>query len=210
MTDADTLRSDLAFMRAMADDGRSPSPQGGAILAAGGFIFGLASFAAWAVLSGLAPGGVQAVWLPWGAAMLVFAPVLVLCLRSIGREGGSAPASGVSAIAGRAWSAMGGAMFTLIVAAMAANVVTGSPAVWALIPSVFTALYGAGWAVACAASGRGWMRGLALASFAASVVLACLAASPAVYLAYGAALMLLGGVPGLVLARARPVAPLRA
>ena len=202
MTDIDSIRSDLAFMRAMADDGRTPSPQGGVILAAGGFIFGAASFAAWGVLSGRLPGGAPAAWAPWAAAMAVFVPVLVLALRAIGREKGGAAAGSLPAVAGMAWGALGGAMFTLIAAAVAANVVTGSPAAWSFIPSVFLALYGAGWTVACAASGRGWMRWVALASFAASVVLACLAASPAVYLVYGAALMLLGGLPGLVLARA--------
>lgn len=203
MTDIDSIRSDLAFMRAMADDGRMPSPQGGAILAGGGFIFGLASFVAWALLDGRLPGGAPAVWIPWAAAMAVFTPVLVLSLRAIGREKGKEVDQGLPAVAGMAWAGLGGAMFTLIVAAVAANVVTGSPAVWAFVPSVFVALYGAGWTVNCAASGRSWMRTVALASFAASVVLACLAGSPAVYLGYGAALIALGGLPGLALARGR-------
>ena len=203
MTDIDSIRSDLAFMRAMADDGRAPSPQGGLILAAGGFVFGAASFVAWALLAGALPGGAAAVWIPWLAASLVFAVVLATSLRAIGKgRSGEASEPGFAAVAGMAWAALGGAMFTLIAAAVAANLVTGSPAVWSLIPSVFIALYGAGWTIACVASGRGWMRSVALASFAASVLMACLSGSPLVYLAYGVALILLGGVPGLLLARA--------
>ncbi len=200
MSDIQSIRDDLAYMRGLADDGRRPSRKGGLILAAGGFIYGLASFAGWACQAGIAPSGAQATWAPWLAASIVFYAALFVLLRAMkreGRGGGSTP----STLSGLAWSAMGGAMFTLILAAAAADWATRSPLVWAVVPSVFLALYGTGWTVAAAASGRGWMRNLALLSFASAVAIAFLAGSTTVWLAYGAALVLLGGVPGLVLAR---------
>ncbi len=200
MSDIQSIRDDLAYMRGLADDGRRPSRRGGVILAAGGFTYGLASFAGWACLTGFAPGGAAAVWAPWTAATLVFYAVMFVQLRALKREGkgsGTAPSN----LSGLAWAAMGGAMFTLILSAVAANWTTGSPLVWAVVPSVFLALYGTGWTVAAAASGRTWMRNLALASFAGAVAIAFVAGSTTVWLAYGVALMLLGGAPGVVLAR---------
>ena len=200
MTDIQSIRDDLAYMRGLADEGRQPSRGGGVILAAGGFAYGAASFAGWALLTGAAPGGAGVIWAPWVAASVVFYAVLFAQLRTLKREGakaGTAPAT----LSGLAWAAMGGAMFTLILAAVAANWVTGSPLVWAVIPSVFLALYGTGWTVAAAASGQGWMRNVALLSFASSVAIAFLAGSTGVWLAYGVALCALGGAPGLVLAR---------
>ena len=200
MSDIQGIRDDLAYMRGLADDGRQPSRRGGVILAAGGFAYGAASLTAWLQYTGGLPGGVAAAWIPWGAATVVFYavlfPQLAVLKRAAGRSS-TAPAT----LSGLAWSAIGAAMFSLILAAVAANVTTRSTLVWALIPSVFLALYGTGWTVAASASGRGWMRNLGLASFASSVAIAFLAATPAVWLAYAAALVLLGGVPGLVLAR---------
>ena len=200
MSDIQGIRDDLAYMRGLADDGRQPSRRGGVILATGGFTFAAASVAAWGCLSGRLPGGAQSVWAPWTAATLVFYAVLFVQQRALKREGRCAtPAP--SGLSGLAWAAVGGAMFSLILAAAAASWAMRSERVWALIPSVFTALYGAGWTVAAAASGRDWMRNLALASFAGAVAIAFTANSTAVWLAYAAALALLGGAPGLVLAR---------
>ena len=200
MSDMQTVRDDLAFLRTMAEGGRQPGRHTGVILATGGFAYGLASCAAWAVLDGRLPGGTAAIWAPWLLATVVFYAVLFAALRGVTRGERARP--GPNQLSGLAWAAMGGVMFSVILATVVANVVTGSPLVWTSIPSIFIALYGAGWTVAAAAAGRGWMRGVALASFAGAVALAFLAGRAEQYLAYGAALMLLGGIPGLALMRA--------
>ena len=199
MSDIQSLQSDLAYMRGLADDGRQPSRRGGVILAAGGFTYGLASLAAWCLFEGASPMGQSVIWLPWVAATLVFYAILFTQLRAF-KQAAAAQPTAPATLSGLAWSAMGGAMGTLILAAAVAHWKTGSSVVWAVVPSVFLALYGAGWTVASVAAGRIWMRRLAWASFAA-VAIAFIALTPAVWLAYGAALILLGGVPGVVLAR---------
>lgn len=199
MTDQmQTMRDDLAFMRAMAAEGGQGSPKGGIIIAAGGFLYGAASIAAWASLTGRTGFGAPGVWAPWAIATLVFYAVLFVAVRAIKRDGAR---SGAGRLVGTAWMGLGFAMFTIIVSAIASSYVTQSPLVWATVPSVFLAIYGAGWTVAAAASRKAWMSAVATASFAAAIGLGLIAANSVSWLAYGAALMLLGGVPGLVLAR---------
>jgi hypothetical protein len=204
MSDIQSIRDDLAYMRGLADDGRRPSRGGGVILAAGGFAYGAASLAAGGMVTGVLPGSAAGFWAPWAAATVLFYAVLFVQLRAIKRE---EPRSltAPSTLSGLAWSAMGGAAISVILAGVAAGWVTGSSLVWAVMPSVFLALYGVGWTVAAAASGAAWMRNVALLSFASATAIAFLAASPLMWLAYGAALMGLAGGPGLLLAR-KPLA----
>lgn len=203
MSDIQSIRDDLAYMRGLADDGRQPSRGGGVILATAGFAYGAASLAAWALLVGALPGGVAALWRPWAAATVVTYATVFLQVRAMKREeprSRTAPAT----LSGVAWTAVGGASVTVIAAAAAASYVTGSALVWSLTPSVFLILYGAAWTVTAAASGKPWVRNLAVLSFASAVVVAFLVASPAVYLAYAAALAGLAGAPGLrLMARKR-------
>ena len=123
------------------------------IIATGGFVYGLASLAAWAVLSGRLPGGAVGVWAPWLAATVVFYAVLFVMIRRIKRERTS---GGLPRVTGSAWAAIGGAMFTIILSAVVAAQVLNSAVVWAMVPSVFLSLYGAGWLIAsCLTRRRG-------------------------------------------------------
>jgi hypothetical protein len=192
-----TMRDDLAFMRAMAAEGGQGSPKGGIIIAAGGFFYGGAAIAAWASLTGRLPFGVTGMWAPWLIATVAFYAVLFLAVRAI-KRGAS---GGAGRLVGAAWMGLGLTMFSIILSAIAANYVTQSPVVWATVPSVFIAIYGAGWTVAASAARKGWMWAVAILSFVTAVGLGLIAQTSGAYLAYGAALMLLGGVPGLVLAR---------
>ena len=204
MTDQmQTAREDLAFLRAMAAEGGRAAPQGGIIIAAGGFLFGAASVAAWAILSGRIAWGANLVWAPWLVATAAFYLLLFLALRGIKREG----SRGVSGrLAGQAWSALGGAMFTIVAGYVIAAALARNAAMWNTLPTVFLALYGAGWLVAGVATGRAWPRAVGLLSFVAAVVIACLAGSVDVWLAYGAALVVVGGLPGLYAMRTAPEA----
>lgn len=199
MTDQmQTMRDDLAYMRAMAAEGGRGSPKGGLIIAAGGFLYGAASIAAWASLTGRLPYGTAGVWAPWAIATVAFYAALFVLVRGIKRDGLE---SGAGRLVGAAWMGLGWSMFTIIVSAVGASYVTQSPLVWAVIPSVFLAIYGAGWTVAATAARKGWMGVVAVSSFLSAIGLGLIAQNPMSWLAYGVALMLLGGAPGLVLAR---------
>ena len=197
MSDLQTIRDDLAFMRGVsADADPVQTRKGGLILVAAGAIFGAASVAAWGGATGQLPLAVVR-WV-WLAAMAVFFVVLAAILTTGPKSQGVRDrATGV------AWAAMGGVIFTAVVGFEVAAQVLRSPTVFAGLPTLIVALYGAGWTVSGAMSGRRWRIGMALAGYTAAVVLAFLVASPAIYLAYAAVLVGLTTVPGLVLLRGR-------
>ena len=197
MTDMQTIRDDLAFMRgvsAAADPGQTR--KGGLILLSAGVIFGAASLAAWGGATGQLPFAVVR-WV-WLAAMVAFFAVLAGILTVGPRSQGVRDRA-----TGAAWAAVGGVIFTAVIGFEVAAQVLRSTAVFAGLPTLIIALYGAGWTVSGAMSGRRWRIAVALGGYVAAVVLAFLVASPAIYLAYAAVLVGLTAVPGLVLLRGR-------
>ena len=193
MTDRiDTIRDDLAFIRSLAVAEPGGSRKGGVILAAAGLIFGAASLVNWRAASGALPVS-MADW-SWLIATGAFIGVLVTTLVVF------KPSEGVRERAsGMAWSGVGGALFSIFLGLNAAASVLHSTVVFAAVPTVVLALYGAAWTVASAMSGRRWQAAVALACYSAATALGFLVASPAVFLAYAVALLLLATAPGLVM-----------
>jgi hypothetical protein len=193
MSDAvKSLSEDIAFIRAMVEEGRRTPYRGGISLAAG-LIWGTASLAIWAAASGLwiPPGGVdQASW-AWLAALVVAAiagvPLGVYRRRPQGNR-----------VAAAAWSAVGLAIWAMSMAIMIAASRTHEHAIYALLPPMIMALYGGGWlvgAVAFRAPWQRWIGGLCLLS---SLALAYTAAQPVEYLLFALSLYGLAALPGLV------------
>ena len=77
-----------------------------------------------------------------------------------------------------------------------------APTLYVLMPSVILVFYGVGWAVSAAMFRSRTMWALSFASFAAAPVLAALAETSALYLAYAALLVGLMGLPGYLFMRA--------
>jgi len=197
-----TLKDDIAFMKALAQEGGSAPLLGGSILVAAGLIFGAASVVHWAVVT-----GVLAVS-PWA-----FPDHLVRRPWSVpGRPGHPQPPFARPAGAnspgnratGVAWAAVGWTIFVIGVSLMIIAVRTRSEAVMLVFPSLILGLYGMGWSVAAAMSGKRWIRMTAIGAYAATLLVAWFAAEPAVYLAYAGALVLLAALPGYVLMRQEP------
>jgi hypothetical protein len=197
MTDIQGIRDDLAFMREVAQ-GAQGTLCGGGILAAAGLIYGGASLVQWLMLSGRAPASDAAILWTWGLAAVAFYAVLFFELRRLKRERGAGLAARG---AGVTWWATGLAFFAIVLGFGVANWRLGSPVIWAAMPVVAFALYGAGWTVAAHLSGKRWVQGVAWASFAFAVAVAGLSGSPDIWLAYGLGLILLLGAPGLALLR---------
>jgi hypothetical protein len=190
-----SMRDDIAFMRALAEDGRGGVFGGEAMIGAG-LIYGAASAYSWAALSGVlhaswAPAGIGWSWL---GASVVFAGLLVALRR--GR-----PMSSASRIGKTAWSSIGLAIWTICLGVGLTAWQTRDGVVLSLIPPMVLALYGSGWMVAAAVFRVAWTRWVALACLAASLALAALAGRPEQYLLFAAALLLLASAPGVVLAR---------
>ena len=197
-----TLRDDIAFMRALAEEGRRAPMLGGPVMAAAGLIFGIASLIAWAIFTQLLdlPRGSQ-MWV-WLAAFAVYMVVLrVLLVRMRGKPGAGAASN--RAI-GAAWSSVGWSIFVIGLALGVAAYRLHQPALMALFPSVILTMYGAAWGVSALFSGERWLWIVSLGSFASALAVAWFLADPVVFLIYAAAMFLLAFVPGMILARREP------
>jgi hypothetical protein len=189
------VHDDIAFMRALAEDGRAGPLFGGSILFAGGFLFGLTSLTVWAALRGLIPGG-QNIHILWFIAALLFFVALFFLKSRIPARGGS------SRSAGQAWSALGWASSAIIVSLLVMGFRSRDPLLGEAIAPVMLGIYGAGWAVASMMTQQRWLMGVALGAFAMALTIAWFATDMAlVYLLYGIGLLLLGALPGLILMR---------
>jgi len=100
-----TLKDDIAFMKALAQEGGSAPLLGGSILVAAGLIFGAASVVHWAVVTGVLAVSPWAFPIIWFAALGLFLVALVILnRRSRDRPGRTRRATGPRAWPGRRWA----------------------------------------------------------------------------------------------------------
>ncbi|NUN67596.1 hypothetical protein HCU40_23520 [Pseudanabaena biceps] len=200
--DIQTVHDDIAYMRALAVDGRRAPLLGGSILIAAGLLFGSASIAHYGIDSGIVDlPPVAYAWL-WGAVFLAFIVALNVLQRRIGKLPGAT--SLANRAAGTAWMGVGLVIFTgsISMAIIGWKYDTAIPAL--LFPSLIFAVYGAGWAVSATVSGVKWQWALAIAAWIAAPALAFLAGEPTLWLAYAAGLFLFALLPGILLVRQQP------
>jgi len=197
-----TLRDDIAFMRELAEEGRSPPLVGGLILVSAGVVFSVASLGHWAIATGLVAESPWSYAIVWGAALALFLGSVVLFKsRAALQPGAHAPGNRA---AGMAWAGVGWGIMTLIVCLNLVCWRLQSLAPLAMIPPMVLILYGLGWSVAAVVSRQRWIWVVAIGSYLAAMVTALFCNSPSVYLIYAAALTLLITVPGVVLMRQEP------
>jgi len=197
-----TLKDDIAFMRALAQEGSSAPLLGGSILVAAGVTFAVAGVVHWSVMSGLVNLPKGTVGLVWPAALFVFLGLLVwLRRRGNARPGAQSPGNRA---AGAAWAAIGWSIFVISLAIAILSARTQSYIPTLIFPPLILGLYGMGWSVAAAMSGKRWIWMTAIGSYAGALLVAWLAIDPVVYLVYSAALLLLMALPGYILMRQEP------
>lgn len=197
-----SVREDIAYIRAVAEDGRRAPLLSGAVLVAAGLLFGGASVGQWLLASGalnLTPWA--PLWL-WVATGVVFGAVLFLLLGRARRKPGF-HSPGNTAV-GAAWSGVGLSIFAVWLSMMALGFATGDWGAMSLMPSVVLAAYGAGWMVGASMSGLKWMNLTALASYAGAAAMGLTARQPEGYLVFAAILALVTVAPGLALLRQEP------
>jgi hypothetical protein len=197
-----SLKEDIGYMKALADEGATAPLVGGSILVAAGLIFGTASIGEWANAAGLiALQGVQHAYL-WGGAGILFAITLVVLIRrQRDRAGIMAPANRAFA---NAWMGVGLAIFSMAVALTLLSIQLQSSIPTTVFPSLVFALYGAGWAVSAAMSGQKWLWWPAFGSWVLAPILAWFVGQPSMYLFYAVGLFAFALVPGVVLMRREP------
>lgn len=201
--DTENTAADIAWMRQLAEEGGRAPLRGASILMAGGLLYGLASLFQWAIVIGALPWSMNVAGMGWIAVTVAFWGVLAVVIPRLKREPGVQTAANKAA--GVAWSAMGWGIFMLFLSMGVLAWRLGADAtttLFVLMPSVILVFYAVGWAVSATMfrSRPMWM--LSVASFIAAPVLAAMAATPVLYLAYAIALFGLMALPGYVFMRA--------
>jgi hypothetical protein len=196
------IRDDIAFMRALAEEGRQAPLLGGAMLVSAGAIFGTASIVQWAILAKVLQLPSRALMGIWIAALVLHMIMISVLKQGIAAKPG-AGSSGNRAMR-NAWMGVGWGCFVVFFALGVASWKTNDINLINFSPSIVLALYGAAWSVAAAMSRATWLKIVAIVAFASAIVMAALMGSTWIWLAYAGALYLLAMVPGLVLMRQEP------
>lgn len=195
-------KDDIAYVRALAEEGRTAPPLSGPVLIAAALIFGAASVAQWAIQSGvLAVDPMAQLWVWIGAGML-FGLSLAVLLRRMKRKPGYNTVRNQAI--GVAWSGVGYVIFSVWLGMLAMGLFRGEWASMMLMPSLVFAAYGAAWLSAAAMSGQKWMNMIALLSYAGAALMGALAGEVTGYLVFAGMLVLVALIPGIVLTRQEP------
>jgi len=197
-----SVHDDIAYMKALAQEGRQAPLLGGSILISAGVIFGLASIVAYGIDSGILDVPPVAYAILWGGAMLAFFAVLIWQIRKTDRKPGAQSAANRASGAG--WMGVGLGIFVMSLSMAVIGWKTHSTIPSLIFPSLIFALYGSGWAVSATMSDQKWQWKLAIACWIAAPLIAFLTGSPLMWLAYAAGLFLFALVPGVLLVRQEP------
>ncbi len=202
MTHEPTTAADIAYIRDLAQQGRNTAPLNGPFLVAASLIFGTANLGQWLLASGqVAMSPWAPLWL-WIAASVVFALALVVLIRRTAEKPGADTL--VNKAIGASWTAVGFGIFAVWAAFLAVGLTSGNWTMMWAMPSLVFAAYGSAWFVAGEMTGRGWMKGVALLSFAGAAVLGAFIDDPAVYLVSAVLIVVVALIPGIVLTRQEP------
>lgn len=197
-----TDKTDIAYVRALAEEGRTAPPLNGPIMIAASLIFGGASVVQWAIQTGvLAIEPMAQLWV-WLGAGALFAVALAVLLRRMKRKPGYGTTRNHAI--GVAWSGVGYLIFAVWLGMLGLGLFQGEWSPMMLMPSVVFAAYGMAWLVAGAMSGQKWMNAVAVAAYAGAGLLGAFAGQELSYLIFAGLLIAVALVPGIVLTRQEP------
>jgi hypothetical protein len=193
MSDQTAIRDEIAFLRSLAEEGRTGSTRGGSVLVAGGVIYAACSLASWAAIdrrldwSGFFP-------VVWFGGTGLFLVAMALIRRRL------EPTTGRARNAAVTWWAASWAILTMVLSLMVMSARMHAWWLMAALPSMIMAVYGVCWFVAAVLARVSWLHAVAGGAFVMALVNAWFVTDPATsYLVYAAALVGLLCVPGLVL-----------
>ena len=196
MSDGNRAMDDIAFMRALAQEGQDAPLRSGPVLLASGLIFGTASAVAWI---GGVRGLITSGW-TYPLIYLVASVSFVLVMGALRRRGGASEGSAANRATRIAWSGVGAAIWTMAIALILIGMRTGDWRVMTAFPSVIFAIYGAAWMIAAAMARIRWIWLVAVGSFALALALGWVAADPAtLYGVFSLGIFLVVAAPGLAL-----------
>ena len=197
-----SVHDDIAYMKALAQEGRRAPLLAGPIMIAAAIVFGLASIAQWFVVSGVIDVTPWAQFWIWIVAAIIFTLDLIFLLNRMKAKPGYSSVG--NRAVGAAWTGVGVGIFVTWLALMVIGFKTGDWFLMNLMPTIVVVAYGSAWMVAALMSQARWMMSVALASYVGAVVLAWFAGDQVIYLVHAALLLLVALVPGLILMRQEP------
>ena len=201
MTDP-SLGDELAYIRALAEEGSVGPMRNGAALVAAGLVYAAAAIAQYLSVENILPQTVLASVVIWGGATVLFI-ALTMVFRLSGHRGQKSVGNRAAAAT---WSGVGiGIGFFTLCMIVIANVLKDFSAVSFTIAPVVLILYGVGWWVGGAIVNKGWIKTVAFGSFIAAPLITLLAGRAEQLLAYAVCLILFTTVPGVILMRAAKV-----
>lgn len=199
MSNPNTIKDDITFMRQLAEQGRSTPILGGIFLAIAGALFGACCFLQWAMIARGATGLAPTLGL-WGGAMLLFALIWLVLFFQMRDRG--VCASGISNKAFHAsWLGNGIGITVGCIGVGIASAVDHSPDMLASYPPMVFAFYGTAWLVSAAIARRRWMYVVSATAYAFSLILALISDQIWILPGMGVALFLTLTVPGVLLMR---------
>jgi hypothetical protein len=197
-----SIRDDLSYMKALAEEGRRTPLLGGSVLVAAGLIYGVASLAHWAILAEVVQVHRAVLSIVWGVAVLAFLGTMIaLKRRMAGTPGAFAANNKAYSIA---WSGLGGATGGIAFALIIASVRMNDAVFMGLFPPVILSVYGGAWLIAAGLSDRAWPRYVGLGAIAAALLTAWMIGETGQWLVYALGFILFAIVPGYVMMREAP------
>ncbi|MBX9746785.1 MAG: hypothetical protein K2X34_07780 [Hyphomonadaceae bacterium] len=199
------LLQDLAYARAIAEEGRHAPLLGGSYLLFWGVLNALAFSAHWAVLAGhlsaFGNAGYAYVWIAYG----LVAGVGMLILRARTRD-----KPGLTTIGARAeravWSGAGIALMAIVIGSIARMILTQDTTAPNAIFGAAFAIYGAALFATAMLSEQGWLKRFAWLSAGVALTLCLFANDDWAYLYAAIGSLLALAWPGLILMKREPSA----
>lgn len=197
------MLDDLAYARALAEEGRHAPLLGGAYLVFWGLLNLTAYLLHWGLQTENLPRfdgmGFAVLWVAYG---LVAGVGMALLIRRIRDKPGKS-ATGVRAE--RAiWSGVGIAMFAIVLGCLGRMALNGDASAANAIMGPAFAFFGLALTTIAVMAGEKWLWNFALLSFVASFALNLFANEPWAYLLAAAASVAVLAVPGVILLRREP------
>lgn len=189
-------RSELAYLRAVAEDrGQLSALIGWHLMGIGG-VFGLDFLHVWAAHTGIVPWPREWLWLIWIPGVIAYVPVNL----TIGRLGRGQMLGPTSRAFGASWAAIAVMSPPAVLALAIAQHRTGLP-FYLIWPSLTFVLYGGAWASVAIARISWWQSAVALFCFLTALLAAAWIRDDDLWLLMAAAFFGLVLVPGLIIVR---------
>lgn len=204
MTRADSLSSDLAYLRDLAEAGENAPLLGGPFLAMWGGLVSFAYAGHFAVSQGLFGLEPSAYWVVWAIFGVIGGTGQFLLVKGQREKPGRASAG--NRVQGILWTTAGMFMFVYFTGVIVRFVSTGEGMegfYWS-VPMVL-GIYGIGQFVTGAISGQPALKFAGIAAFAGALAAVFLTGTEYIWLVGAASALVAVCIPGLMMMRAEPV-----